>query len=231
MSERPSPQRMLQDYLDSLLAPSLAVDEEGERQRKLEKLLSGLTPKVSPVRQDEVASSQSALQDDAWLANGRPSWAQESFDVLLFKVSGLSLAVPLVALGQIHPLDDRMTPLFGQVEWFMGLQPTPAGKIRTVNTALFVMPERYDAGFVKTARYVVSINGLAWGLAVDSVNQPIRLEPEDVKWRSERSNRPWLAGTVKAHMCALLDIATMGRLLAEADGSGTNPAVDYSKRK
>jgi purine-binding chemotaxis protein CheW len=152
-----------------------------------------------------------------WLENGRPVWAQTRFDVLLFRVSGLTLAVPLVSLGQIQPLTDELTPLFGQADWFMGLQPTPAGKIRTVNTAKFVMPERYDAAFVETAKYVVSINGVPWGLAVDSVNQPISLEPEDVKWRGERSKRPWLAGTVKAHMCALLDIPRIGQMLMDAD--------------
>lgn len=152
-----------------------------------------------------------------WLENGRPQWAQSRFDVLLFTVSGLTLAVPLISLGQIQPLTDELTPLFGQADWFMGLQPTRAGKIRTVNTAKFVMPERYDESFLKTAKYVVSINGVPWGLAVDGVNQPIRLHPDDVKWRSDRSKRPWLAGTVKEHMCALLDIPRIGQMLIDAD--------------
>ena len=56
-----------------------------------------------------------------------------------------------------------------------------------------------------------------WGLAVDSVNQPITLQPDDVKWRGDRSKRPWLAGTVKDHMCALLDIPRIGQILVEAD--------------
>lgn len=152
-----------------------------------------------------------------WLENGRPQWAQSRFDVLLFKVSGLTLAVPLISLGQIQPLTDELTPLFGQADWFMGLQPTPAGKIRTVNTAKFVMPERYDEAFLQTAKYVVSIDGVPWGLAVDSVNQPITLLPDDVKWRGDRSKRPWLAGTVKEHMCALLDIPRIGQMLIDAD--------------
>lgn len=152
-----------------------------------------------------------------WCENGRPVWAQQKFDVLLFRVSGLTLAVPLIALGHIHPITDGLTPIFGQADWFMGLQPTPAGRIRTVNTALFVMPERYDPAFLQTARYVVSIDGLDWGLAVDQVQQPTRLNPDDVTWRSERSKRPWLAGTVKAAMCALLDVPQMGRVLESHD--------------
>jgi len=152
-----------------------------------------------------------------WLENGRPVWAQARFDVLLFKVSGLTLAVPLIALGQIRPITEELTPLFGQADWFMGFQLTTTGKISTVNTAKFVMPERYDENFINTAKYVVSINGVPWGLAVDSVNQPISLQPEDVKWRSDRSKRPWLAGTVKDHMCALLDIPQIGQILIDQD--------------
>lgn len=169
---------------------------------------------------DEPVEGASAEQDDVsieWMENGRPSWAQDRFEVLLFEVAGLTLAVPLISLGQIQPLTDELTPLFGQAEWFMGLQPTPVGKIRTINTARFVMPERYEEKFAENARYVVSIDGLPWGLAVDAVNQPITLQPEDVKWRGERSKRPWLAGTVKQHMCALLDIPAMGVLLNAAD--------------
>jgi purine-binding chemotaxis protein CheW len=166
---------------------------------------------------EEIKTGHFQLEGLEWLENGRPQWAQSRFDVLLFQVSGLTLAVPLIALGQIQPLTDELTPLFGQADWFMGLQPTPAGKIRTVNTARFVMPERYDESFVDTAKYVVSINGVPWGLAVDSVNQPITLEPEDVKWRGDRSKRPWLAGTVKDHMCALLDIPRIGQILIDAD--------------
>jgi purine-binding chemotaxis protein CheW len=178
---------------------------------------------IVPELTDPDASSGSpkeshyTVEELTWAENGRPQWAQKDFDVLLFQVSGLTLAVPLIALGQIQPLTDELTPLFGQADWFMGLLPTPAGKIRTVNTAKFVMPERYDENFLKTAKYVISIDGVPWGLAVDSVNQPITLKPTDVKWRSERTKRPWLAGTVKDHMCALLDIPMIGQLLINAD--------------
>ncbi|MEN0038883.1 MAG: chemotaxis protein CheW [Cellvibrio sp.] len=178
-----------------------------------------VSPEIIEEPQVEATTQPAPYQIDGleWLENGLPQWAQSRFDVLLFKVSGLTLAVPLISLGQIQPLTDELTPLFGQADWFMGLQPTPAGKIRTVNTAKFVMPERYDETFLETAKYVVSINGVPWGLAVDSVNQPITLQPDDVKWRGDRSKRPWLAGTVKEHMCALLDIPRIGQMLIDAD--------------
>ena len=91
---------------------------------------------IVPEHTDPDASSGSpeeshyTVEELTWAENGRPQWAQKDFDVLLFQVSGLTLAVPLIALGQIQPLTDELTPLFGQADWFMGLLPTPAGKIR-----------------------------------------------------------------------------------------------------
>lgn len=179
-------------------------------------------PEATPQQDSEVIDAVPVVEPHAdaslqWCENGRPQWAQERFDVLLFKVYGLTLAVPLIALGQIQPIDDQLTPLFGQADWFMGIQPTPMGKIKTVNTALFVMPERYNEEFLTTAKYVISIHGVPWGLAVDSVEQPKTLSPDDVKWRSGRTQRPWLAGTVKEYMCALIDIPNMAELLNASD--------------
>lgn len=149
-----------------------------------------------------------------WLENGKPNWAQDKFDILLIEVNGLKLAVPLIALGQIQALDE-LTPLFGQSEWFLGLQKTSAGNVKTVDTGRFVMPERYSEN--NGYQFVVSINGLSWGLAVDSIDQPILINPEDIRWRKNRDNRPWMAGTVKDHMCVLLDIPKMGEILDQQD--------------
>lgn len=168
--------------------------------------------------QDFVEEDQLAeVANLEWAPNGLPQWAQSRFDVLLFNVAGLTLAVPLISLGQIYPLTDELTPLFGQADWFMGLQPTPMGKIRTVNTARFVMPEKYNEALLANAKYVMSLDGVPWGLALDSVNQPMRLDPDQVKWRTDRSKRPWLAGTVKEHMCALLDVPRIAQLLLDMD--------------
>jgi purine-binding chemotaxis protein CheW len=168
---------------------------------------------------DEIDESQQAQQTFVpreWLANGRPEWAQGRFECLMFSVGGLSLAVPLIELGNISPLTDELTPLFGQIDWFMGLLPTRNGKLRTVDTAKIVMPERYQDSLREKYRFVISIAGMDWGLAVDDVSTAISLSPEDVKWRSQRSKRPWLAGTLVAQMCAVLDIQQLALLLVQA---------------
>lgn len=145
----------------------------------------------------------------------RPAWAQEPFECLLFDVAGLTLAVPLVCLGSIFPLaGQELTPLFGQPDWFLGILPCQAGNLKVLDTARWVMPDRYRDDFRQGLQYVISVEGYEWGLAVHQVSRSIRLDPNEIKWRSQRTLRPWLAGTVIEHMCALLDVAALAELIA-----------------
>ncbi|WP_437884279.1 chemotaxis protein CheW [Pseudomonas sp. LRF_L74] len=146
---------------------------------------------------------------------GRPQWAEEAFECLLFDVAGLTLAVPLICLGSIYPLADaELTPLFGQPDWFLGILPSQAGNLKVLDTARWVMPERYRDDFRDGLQYVISVQGYEWGLAVHQVSHSIRLTPDEVKWRAQRAQRPWLAGTVIEHMCALVDVAALAELIA-----------------
>lgn len=147
--------------------------------------------------------------------DGRPDWAEEPFECLLFDVAGLTLAVPLVCLGSIYPLAGQdLTPLFGQPDWFLGILPSQSGNLKVLDTARWVMPDRYRDDFKQGLQYVISVQGYEWGLAVHQVSRSIRLNPDEIKWRSQRSQRPWLAGTVIEHMCALLDVAALAELIA-----------------
>jgi len=171
-------------------------------------------------------SAAAALDNDltsmpppaAWLSNGRPQWAQQPFECLIVQAGGLQLAAPLVELGSIYPLDaEALTPIFGQTDWFMGLLPVKEYNVRVMDTALVVMPERYDAQMCDRYRYVVSLYGSDWGLAVDAVVGTTLLDPDRIRWRGERSKRPWLAGTLIDLMCALFDIAQLAWLFHNQD--------------
>ncbi len=147
--------------------------------------------------------------------DGQPDWARQPFECLLFDVAGLTLAVPLVCLGSIYPLDGQeLTPLFGQPDWFLGILPSQAGNLKVLDTARWVMPDRYRDDFREGLQYVISVQGYEWGLAVHQVSRSIRLDPSEVKWRTQRTQRPWLAGTVIEHMCALMDVTALAELIA-----------------
>jgi purine-binding chemotaxis protein CheW len=186
-----------------------------------------LAPVQAPVVEQappEVATTaEQAPQPAALLADGRPAWAEEPFECLLFDVAGLTLAVPLICLGSIYPLEGQeLTPLFGQPEWFLGILPSQAGNLKVLDTARWVMPDRYREDFREGLQYVISVQGYEWGLAVHQVSRSIRLDPSEVKWRSQRAQRPWLAGTVIEHMCALLDVEALAELIASGGAKRLN---------
>jgi purine-binding chemotaxis protein CheW len=172
-------------------------------------LLQALVPPVVEVHRPP-SNTPPPVETD-----GRPSWAAEPFECLLFDVAGLTLAVPLVCLGSIYPLaGHELTSLFGQPDWFLGILPSQAGNLKVLDTARWVMPDRYREDFKQGLQYVISVQGYEWGLAVHQVSRSLRLDPNEIKWRSHRGQRPWLAGTVIEHMCALLDVSELAELIA-----------------
>lgn len=191
--------------------------------------------KATPV---EVEAPPAALRNDgppAVGADGRPLWAAEPFECLLFDVAGLTLAVPLVCLGSIYSLaGQELTPLFGQPNWFLGILQSQAGNLKVLDTARWVMPDRYRDDFQQGLQYVISVQGYEWGLAVHQVSRSLRLDPNEIKWRGHRGQRPWLAGTVIEHMCALLDVAALAELIAsggakEMEAAARQAAKDAAK--
>ncbi len=175
-------------------------------------------PVESPTEVQAAASLAIMAPPAPWLPNGRPQWAQQPFECLIFKAGGLQLAAPLVELGSIYPLDnDALTEIFGQTQWFMGLLPVKEYNVRAMDTALVVMPERYGGAMRDRYRYIVTLFGSDWGLAVDAVVGTVVLDPEGIRWRGQRSKRPWLAGTLIDQMCALFDIAQLAWLFHNQD--------------
>ncbi|MBA57446.1 MAG: hypothetical protein CMK89_23600 [Pseudomonadales bacterium] len=170
---------------------------------------------------DEVVlEGVASIRNNQWCENGRPQWAQSRFECLIFTVNGLKLAVPLVLLGSIHQIDRKFNALPGQYDWFIGILQTPnSGNIKVLDTGLCVMPERHNPESRDSLAYVITIHGYSWGLACHQVEKSITLEPEQVKWRSQRGKRPWLAGTVLDHMCSLVDTDGFQDIINQAEQS------------
>lgn len=157
----------------------------------------------------------------------RPAWQQREFEVLRFQVGGLTLAVPLVLLGSIHPLEEQPAPLPGQADWCLGVLPGREPARRVVDTARVIMPERYHPGMRESYRYVLTVHESRWALAAEAITGTEVLAREQVRWRTRSGRRPWLAGTVIDHMCALIDVAGLDALLTT--GAGQNSTDRGSK--
>lgn len=141
-------------------------------------------------------------------------YRQGRFQALFFDVAGLKVAVPLKELGGIHQLG-KVSSLFGKPEWFKGVMMYREQKINAVDTARWVMPEKYDQNLQQTLnyQYVIMLGASNWGLCCENLVNTYVLEQDDVKWRESEGKRPWMAGLIKKHMCVLIDVDAMIDLL------------------
>lgn len=210
-----------------LIPPALATGTAAGTLSELK--ISGV---VSPLREEEIKAPQSGTKTQTtgeqqgrderltpaatnWLANGRPVWGQKPFECLLFEVAGLNLAVPLVTLGGVYAFQGKLTKLFGMPDWFLGLFQNEHNRLGLIDTALWIMPERYNQEWLTGMNYVIRLGDSEWGIGSTDIVDSFTLDPGQVKWRTRRVTRPWLAGTLITRMCALVDVEAMLRVLVE----------------
>lgn len=132
-----------------------------------------------------------------------------AFQVLFFSIGKLNLAVPLESLsGIFRKSDEKITAIPGSAVWHIGLMKHKGNTINMVDTAKLIVPShRQDiVDDRRSYRYFILIDDNKWGLGCHSVAEVVTLNPNEVKWRSNRTLQPWLAGTVVEKMCALLDV-------------------------
>jgi len=227
-------ENLMKSYLSELLTEdTVQIKEENE---KLNKLLEKVTvtecldeaivskksadikfpepnvkveiPSPEPViTEAEVHKEESSKSRDT-------QYRENSFQAMFFDVAGLTIAVPLIELGGIHNLT-KTTSLMGKPDWFSGVMLHREEKVNVVNTALWVMPEKYNEELKESLNYqfVIMLSNSSWGLQAENLVDTVTLQPEDVKWIESGSKRPWLAGLVKDRMCALLDVNALINLL------------------
>ena len=141
--------------------------------------------------------------------------SSQGIDCLIFKVAGLKLAIPLPLLGGVHNVTDKVTPLFGQASWSLGVWQGDKAKLTIIDSAQLIMPERRislnDDGY----SFFIQLDRSPWALACQEICDTVTLVHDSIKWRGDGSKRPWLAGTVISEMCALLDVPGLLKLLEE----------------
>lgn len=150
------------------------------------------------------------------------------FQVLLFRVAGLTLAVPLAELNGVLPWPRCVTPMPGHTPFFIGVTTHLGRQVKIVDTGHLVAPvqqRRLQHQTKMALRHIVLMGGGEWGMACEDIAEVLTLAPGEVRWRATRTERPWAAGTVTDHLCVLLDTCA---LAAELKGRGIGPSCNIS---
>lgn len=139
-----------------------------------------------------------------------PDWASPAFKSLLFRLDGITLAVPLSRLSGIVDGIDSIVAVPGYPKRLLGLLPYRGTNVRIIDIGYLMVPEnRHPHAEIvekKTSRRVVLVDDASWGFVCDEVIQVLTLDRNKVRWRADRTHRPWMVGTLIEHMCVLLDV-------------------------
>jgi len=265
MSQKSTSDRAMQEYLTALLEEEQPSALDRMARAPVEQLLANVAPEKpapekplvteksqasvpTPIATAPAPVAQTPQQASApqkvetpppppQLPDTMAEYREEAFQALFFKVAGLNLAVPLKSLGGIHKWE-RPKPLFGKPKWYLGIMPSREEQLNVVDSARWVMPEKYTAELAESLKYqyLVMLSDSHWGLACESLVNTQTLQPSEIQWRQPHANhaskRPWLAGIVKEKMCALLNVEAMIEMLNQGmDNSETNGGeADHEQR-
>jgi len=218
------PNEVLTDYLNALLGEVETVElAETVAVQKVEtEVVNPVVaeaveaPTISEPQHDVKLDAATEQEQESELAVEMESRTPSNeFQILLFQVAGITLAVPLQQLEGILEWNDEVTSMPNSSPWFMGLLAERDQQIKVIDTGMLVVPSKFRANHSREdMQKIILIGGGKWGLACDSVSEVITLQQDKVRWRGNNSKRPWLAGTVVDQMCALLDVEKFVELLS-----------------
>jgi purine-binding chemotaxis protein CheW len=214
-------QLALSAYLQALLSPAEPPPVELPTESASEPVLAVLPVTATSEAVPAIESAVTPAAAPPLPASLYPEWAVGDFQCLLFRVAGLTLALPLAKLNGVLPWNDALvTPLPGHQTWFLGLREYQGQKVRLIDVARVIVAR--DVARMGTSSgtglgKVILIGASRWGLACDAIAEVVTLTPAAVKWRGRSGSRPWLAGTVIGRMCALLDADAFAQMLETED--------------
>jgi len=201
----------LDSYLSTLLddIPSDSeLDQLDEINAKLKKV-EPTTVKATPKIVTQATSKESELTAVVNPLSVLPSWTEDEFQALFFKVDKLILATPLTELLRMIKIEKEPTKLPGQPSWFMGLLESHEQRIGVLDTGQLILGkskgQQRDLEKQPFKSILITHDG-KWGLACDEILSIGKIEPGQVRWRTLRQKRPWLIGTVIEELTAVIDV-------------------------
>ncbi|HHJ37891.1 MAG: hypothetical protein AXA67_02040 [Methylothermaceae bacteria B42] len=177
----------LDQYFESLLSPNAS----NASQPKAEEI------EVAPQQEEKILEE---TPPPVVLPEGCPAWVAGQFAIQPFGLGGLQFALPEFQVNAVIPWP-QVIPQPEQPAWALGEFVLEERKVWVVDTLKLILP----AGKQPVPAYQMLLVGDGMALACDSVEQMVILDPNQVKWRQERTHRPWLLGMLTTSPCALID--------------------------
>ena len=195
-----------------------AKQGNAEQKTETQELPRSGTDKIQHAEHDTAVEAKA----EPAVASQLPDWAELEFQCLLFHVTGITLAVPLIKLNGVIPWNDDITPMPGHSPAFLGILRHLNKNVQVMDAAEVILPDSQRKQILPVAervKKIILMDEGKWGLACDDIGEVITLQKADVRWRTADGRRAWLAGTVSERLCALLDTDSLTKIFAENEKS------------
>jgi purine-binding chemotaxis protein CheW len=211
MVDLDQPAKAIDEFLESLLE---SVQEYHPAQ---EVKVADPAPAKPVVQQEtvsevvsEVAVEQQVESADEGPEKALPAWCDQPFQCLLFRAGDAEFAIPLAELSGIVKWDVPPRKLPGQPQWHKGVMQYREGKTSVVDLVRLLLGEHASR---EEANFIIVFDEGRFGLICSELFRPVTLVKEQVKWRMQRRQRPWMLGTLREQLCPLLDVAALAAML------------------
>ncbi len=170
---------------------------------------------AEPVREETAALNIPApapIQETAPPSPARPDWAQGPLKVLVARVGGLRLAVPLLRLSAILPAGDpaAVMRLPAQPAWHRGVMRARGDALVRVDPAALLGLGAAAGG----TAYLLVLDSGRFALEIEGMEQPQSVDADEIRWRRAGEGRDWALGVLPGQMCVLLDLDAIETRLA-----------------
>ncbi len=164
-------------------------------------------PPVSP-------STGAVLPRDAVRDDGTIDDTSGQMAVQVFSLAGLKLALPMAKIGNIVDTVVLAAPAADSAPWVIGTLGVADRIVKVVNPCGIILPPERQPLAWRPVTVIVFWDS-CWGLGCDGYLAAASLEPDEVRWRTARTQRSWLAGTVSTRGYALMDVDALVALFEQ----------------
>ena len=155
---------------------------------------------------ETLGESETAVALEAELEPQEPPIEHRAIiKAVLIDMHGMKLALPQDQMEAVFDFESVSMSISGLPEWVIGRVESERSTLDVVDTAQWLIPEKYKPEYAEYQQFVV-LPGRIWALACDGLVKSIEIPHDELNWNTDRSERGWLIGTYMPERCALIDV-------------------------
>ena len=123
----------------------------------------------------------------------------------------MQLALSLDELDGIENWpDDGLSQIPGHPSYVVGTLSRPQQHTQVIDLTTLITNQSSNSD---NNRYILLVDNKQLGLAVSAIRHVVKLEGDNVRWRREPGQRPWLAGMLMSPLSSIISLPELLKII------------------